>query len=242
MFGPIARSAEDLELLLSVLAGPDPDDGAGWRLELPAATEPSLKGLRIATWLDDPANPGERAMVAVLRDATDRIATAGARVEEVRPPVDPQRQFDLFLVLLIAAMSVAAEAGAGTTITHRDWLRHDRRRAAAAAAWSEWFSGYDALVTPVLCTSAFPHQQDGEVVDRMLVVDGAARPYGNLTWWTGMFGVIGFPAAVAPVGRTATGLPVGLQIVTPRLADRRAVRIAGLVTEVVGGYEVPPGC
>ena len=67
-----------------------------------------------------------------------------------------------------------------------------------------------------------------------------ARSAGDLDML--LFGVIGFPAAVAPVGRTATGLPVGLQIVTPRLADRRAVRIAGLVTEVVGGYEVPPGC
>ena len=42
VFGPIARSAEDLDLLLSVLAGPEPERAVAWRLELPAAEERSL--------------------------------------------------------------------------------------------------------------------------------------------------------------------------------------------------------
>ena len=37
VFGPMARSADDLDLLLSVLAGPVPDDEPAWRIELPAA-------------------------------------------------------------------------------------------------------------------------------------------------------------------------------------------------------------
>src|SRR3954468_6853190 len=56
VFGPIARSAKDLDLLLGVLAGPPPEQAAAWRIELP---EPSAKhgldGQRIALWLDDPA-------------------------------------------------------------------------------------------------------------------------------------------------------------------------------------------
>jgi len=48
-------------------------------------------------------------------------------------------------------------------------------------------------------------------------------------------------AVVVPIGRTGAGLPVGVQIVAPYLQDRRAVRLAELVSEVVGGYEVPPG-
>ena len=57
-----------------------------------------------------------------------------------------------------------------------------------------------------------------------------------------MFGVIGLPVAVAPVGRTPNGLPVGIQVVAPYLHDRQAVRVAGLLAEVAGGYEPPPGC
>ena len=44
-----------------------------------------------------------------------------------------------------------------------------------------------------------------------------------------------------PIGRTAAGLPVGMQVIAPYLHDRRAIRVAALVSEVVGGYEVPPG-
>ena len=94
VFGPIARSADDLDLLLSVLAGPEPARQGAWSLELPPRRSPSLAGRRIAVWLDDPENPSDRAMLAVLRSAADRIADAGAVVEEVRPPVDPQRQFE----------------------------------------------------------------------------------------------------------------------------------------------------
>ena len=38
VFGPMARSAADLELLARVLAGPSPDDAVAWRIELPQST------------------------------------------------------------------------------------------------------------------------------------------------------------------------------------------------------------
>jgi amidase len=242
VFGPLARSAADLDLLLSVLAGPEPAPRPAWRLELPAGTAVALDGLRLGAWLDDPANPGERAMVTVLRDAAARLAAAGAHVDDVRPPVDPQAQWELFLVMVSGAMSVADEGGFGAALTHRDWLLHARRRAALRATWADWFAGYDAVLTPVMCTTAFGHQHDGGVVDRVLDINGETRPYVNVTWWTGMFGLLGLPAAVAPVGRTAAGLPVGLQVITSLYADRQAIRVAELIAEVAGGYDVPPGC
>jgi amidase len=48
-------------------------------------------------------------------------------------------------------------------------------------------------------------------------------------------------AATVPIGRTAAGLPVGMQIVAPYLQDRRAIRVAELAADVLGAYEVPPG-
>ena len=44
-----------------------------------------------------------------------------------------------------------------------------------------------------------------------------------------------------PIGLTTAGLPVGMQVIAPYMHDLRAVRVAGLESEVVGGYEVPPG-
>lgn len=54
-FGPMARSAADLRLLLDVLAGPAPDERIAWRLDLPEATIRTLQGLRVGAWIDEPA-------------------------------------------------------------------------------------------------------------------------------------------------------------------------------------------
>ena len=71
----------------------------------------------------------------------------------------------------------------------------------------------------------------------------AERDYLAVVWWTGMFGVVGLPSAVPPVGRTPAGLPVGMQVVAPYLHDRDAIALAGLIADAAGaGYAVPPGC
>ncbi len=245
VFGPMARSAADLDLLLSVLAGPVPADDVAWRVELPAARHTSLAGSAPGHLA---RRPGDAGRTGHGRRAAGppptRPAAAGAIVTEVRPPVDPGEQYDVFRRLIGPAVSVSTpgEAGESQAGSHAEWLRLDRRRAALRATWADWFADYDALLTPVLCTTAFPHLQEGNFLTRQLVVDGEPREYLAVTWWTGMFGVIGLPVAVPPVGRTAAGLPVGVQVVAPYLRDRDAISVAGLLAEVAGGYEPPPGC
>ena len=51
----------------------------------------------------------------------------------------------------------------------------------------------------------------------------------------------GLPATVAPVGRTAGGLPVGAQLVPAPGRDRTTIAAARLLAEVVGGFQRPPG-
>jgi len=60
VMGPMARDVDDLELGLDILAGPAGDAAVGWRLELPASRGASLRELRLAVWLDDPAYPVQR--------------------------------------------------------------------------------------------------------------------------------------------------------------------------------------
>jgi len=70
--GPMTRSAADLELLLDVVAGPDPIDAGAWKLALPKPRLKSLKGLRIALKLDDPNVAVEREYADVLQRLADR--------------------------------------------------------------------------------------------------------------------------------------------------------------------------
>ncbi len=244
VFGPLARSAEDLELLLSVLAGPDSDRAVAWRLELPPPRRVSAADYRVGVWLDDAACEVDRDELAVMRQAVDRLADAGARVEDSHPPVRFAEQVELFDQLVGAAISPSrpddvAESSGGS---HRAWLRADERRAHFRKIWQEWFESYDALICPVMATPAFPHNQAGTFNSRTIEINGSVRPYRDLVSWTGLIGVLGLPSAAPPVGRTPAGLPVGVQVVSPFLRDREAIRLAGILAEVSGGgYQVPPG-
>ena len=173
----------------------------------------------------------------------DRLADAGAKVEEAKPPVPMTEQLAMFNALIVGAISpsMGDDIGEALAGSHFSWLRLQDDRARMQRAWAEWFAdGVDALLCPVTPTPAFPHDQDGDWFSRTLTINGEERSYLENTTWTGLIGVVGLPSAVPPLPR-ANGLPVGVQVVTPFLHDRSAVRLAGLIAEASGGgYEPPP--
>ena len=244
VFGPMARSADDLALLLDVLAGPPPEQAPAWRIDLPAARHDSLSGVRIAVKFEDESCPIDRGYLDVLRATADRLADAGAKVEEARLPWPMADQNALFNSLILPAISpsMGDEVGEAVSPSHYTWLKLQDRRARAQQAWAEWFAGgIDAFLCPVTPTPAFVHTQEGDFMTRTMDVNGEECPYLLNTTWTGLIGVVGLPSAVPPLPRTSAGLPVGVQVVTPFLHDRSAIALAGMIAEVSGGgYEPPP--
>ena len=243
VFGPIARSAEDLDLLLRVLAAPEPSQAAAWRVEPPETRLTSLSDCRIGVWIDEATCPIDADYRALISAATYELAGAGAKVEEAHPPVDFTYQVRLFSARVGAAIapSLPDDVAEGFGGSHREWLRNAERRAELQSTWRAWFDQYDALLCPVTPTAAFEHDQSGDFTSRTLDVNGEKRPYLDNVSWTGLIGVLGLPSAVPPIGRTPDGLPVGLQVVTPWFRDRDAVKLAGLIAEACGGgYDVPP--
>lgn len=235
VFGPIARSADDLDLLLDVLAGPDVDRAVAWRLALPPSTVDSLAGAQVAVCFDHSSAPVDAGYRSVLGRLADTVADAGAAVEAVELPVPMDEQVDLYMAMITPAVSPSlpedvAEAFSGS---HLAWLRLEERRAAVRARWAQWFEAWDVLLCPVTPTPAFPHDQAGDFFSRTIDVDGEVRPYIDNVAWAGLIGIVGLPAAVPPIGRTDAGLPVGVQVVAPMFHDRTAVRVAGLLGEFV---------
>jgi amidase len=137
---------------------------------------------------------------------------------------------------------MAPEQGEVIAGSHLRWLNALDRRAPLRGAWADWFRSNDLLVCPVIPVEAFPHNQEGDFIERTIDIDGADYPYPSLISWTGLIGIMGLPSAVPPLGTTATtGMPVGLQVVAPWYRDREAVHAAGLMAEACGaGYRVPP--
>jgi len=261
--GPMGRSAADLALGLDVLGGPDASDATAWRLALPPPRALRLGDLRVGVWLEDARGPVDAEVRDVLQNAVDAIAKAGARVDEKARPVDSGEQHRSYIQLLNGVMGAgfpkeviaAAEAAAanlpasedstaanslrGLALRHREWLGLNERRTRLRAQWTSWFRDYDALLCPIMPTAAFPHDQR-EMSTRSMRINGKDEPYFQL-FWAGLAVNAYLPAAVAPAGRTPSGLPVGIQIVGPYLEDRTPAAIAAQLTDVLGGFTPPPG-
>jgi amidase len=267
--GPLARSADDLELALDVLAGPDPARAAAWHLDLPAARRTQLADYRVAAWLDDPGCPTDPEVLASLRDAVGALRTAGVTVDEAaRPDVSLKDSFRNFQKLLYGAISnglpftrawpskwpwmltppVPGDNQLSRVLrygaaSHRDWILAHEVREEHRRAWAAFFQRYDVLLCPVSPVAAIAHNHHfgGAIIFRSMRGSGQRRPYMDQMMWAGMVGQAYLPATVAPVGTTPGGLPVGIQIVGPYLEDRTTIDVARRLGGVVGGFQPPSG-
>ena len=74
--GPIARSVDDLELLLGVLAGPTPERARAWTVTLAPPRQSKLSDYRVAVWADDPHCRVSAETAAAIRSAATDQARA----------------------------------------------------------------------------------------------------------------------------------------------------------------------
>ncbi|HYW03161.1 MAG TPA: amidase [Gammaproteobacteria bacterium] len=264
--GPLARSAGDLELMLEILAGPEGDMARGWRLELPPPRAGRLGDFRVAAWLDDPRVPVDGAVGDVLQQALDSLARAGARIDaRARPPFSLAEAFRDYLRLLYPVTTAglpqatlerlarrarelppdadgfAARLARYGTQSHHEWLAANEARYRYRAAWAAFFRDCDVLLCPVTPVEAVPHDHSQDSLARTIVVNGEQRNYWEQLGWVGLATLPGLPATSAPAGRSARGLPVGIQIIGPFLEDRTCLAFARCLAEVIGGFEAPPG-
>ena len=260
--GPIARSAGDLDLLLEVLAG---SNTAGFpKFALTAARAKRTQDFRIAVWLDDPAFPVDEEVSGALRHMVEALRKVGAKVDvTARPAVSLAENFDDYLRLLWPvttahltekAFARVQDAGVSSTpdgmhaklarysaASHREWLQVHERREQIRAKWRTFFESFDVLLCPVGPVCAFAHDHSDDLMARTVTVNGSPRWYWEQLAWISLATLAYLPATVAPVGRSTTGLPVGVQIIGPWLEDRTCIAFANALADLVGGYQPPPG-
>ena len=112
-------------------------------------------------------------------------------------------------------------------ISAHEWLGLLDVRARYQAQCRELFAAWDLVLMPAFGTVAFEHVDEPEWGKRVLPIDGHDTPYGDQIAWAGLASFVGLPATVAPVAATREGLPIGVQIVGPYLADRSTIAVAG---------------
>jgi len=262
--GPLARTANDLEKAMDLLAGPDPWEGPAWRVSIPAARAETLEELRIGVWFDSPLCPLSTGVRAVLESAVDELIAVGANIDpSAHPDIDPAATFFLYQQLMYGQAAsgfpsqVRREADAryddldsddqsrhammlrGVGQRHRHWLAVNERRQRLRGEWDEWFENYDLLLTPVMPTTAFAHDHSPKK-SRTIEIDGEAFDYWAQMYWAGLTGAVYLPSTIIPIGPASDGMPVGMQVIAPYLQDRTALRFAELVEPILGGFEAPP--
>jgi len=266
VIGPMARSAEDLSLLLDVIAGPDPTfDGVAYRLELPKPRHTALKDFRVLLLDSHPLLPtgaGVRGALETLAAGLTRAGASVARQSPLLPDLADNSRLYIRMLLSFLAASFAPEvyAGArneaarldpadrslgaehlrGIALSHRDWLLDDGRRTMLRAQWRALFGSFDAVICPVMPTPAYPHDHSEPQISRLIDIDGVKSPYTDQLVWPGIATLPGLPSTAIPLGLSPDGLPVGVQIVGPWLEDRTPLKLAELIEREFGGFTPPP--
>ncbi|MBG0829548.1 amidase [Planomonospora sp. ID67723] len=244
--GPMARTVEDLTLLMSVVAGFDATSPLSIAESGAVFTEPldllDLTGLRIAWSPDLGGLPVDAETAKATADAPAVLAGLGAHVERVDLDLsdaeDAFRTYRAWYYLLSFGDLPQEELGEnvrwnverGRAVTGADLARAERLRSGLYQRMSAFFDAYDFLLAPVSQVPPFP--VDAPYVSE---INGEALP-DYLAWMRSAYwiSVLHAPAASVPCGFTWNGLPVGVQIVGRPFADLRVLRLAHAFERATG--------
>ncbi|MDD5448105.1 MAG: amidase [Actinomycetota bacterium] len=240
--GPMARTVEDVALLLDVIAGPDDRD----RFSLPACAfsyreslDENLKGLKIAYACDLATDAVEPEVIEITKEAAHSFEKLGCEVVEENPNI-PSMAVELTTMVVVematALQDRIEEAKEKIYPLYRPFLEFFDSFSAADFAKIEFkrqdlwdalrrfFEKYDLLLTPTTACPAFDIKEEGMLgPDRI-----AGKEVSPASWvsYTFPFNFTGQPAISVPCGFTAAGLPVGLQIVGKRYDELRILNAA----------------
>jgi amidase len=252
--GPMARNIEDLALLLDAMSGESPADP----LSLPSlpvsflsSTRSGKRPKRIAYSPDLGITPVDPEVAAITRKAASRFAEAGVIVEEAHPDLREAhecfhvlRAFDFAITKASLLRSkrdqlkpeVIWNIEEGLKLSVEQLERAEAQRVAMAARTLEFFETYDLLLTPATIVAPFP-------IGNRYVAECDGRKFDNYVEWLAIVYAITLaccPALSLPCGFTASGLPVGLQMVAAPRGEARLLAGAKLLEDILGVRDTTP--
>ena len=228
----------------------------------------NVKHWRIGVLLDSKSAPVDNAIQEKIMQVMQNLSECGAKVSIGGPSFDHKQVHQLFIHLLRAATSDGLTDQAyeimqkkyqkiknlkdttnydyerwliqGSTMTHRDWLYANEKRAKYWQKWQSWFDEYDVLICPVASFPAFTHNQVGQRWERMIQVNGKDQPSTQTMFWAGLGGVFGMPGLSVPAGQTADGLPIGIQLYGNHYSEPKLIALAQLLEKEFDCQYHPP--
>ena len=225
--GPMARTVEDVALLLSVMAGPDPRSPISFGTaghEFAGQLERDFNGVRIAWSRDLGGLTVDARVTQVLDGQRAAFQSLGCRVEDDAPAFDEADEVFKTMRALAFELSHGAlldthrdklkdtivwNIEAGRALTGVDVARAERLRTTLYERVRVFLESYEFLVLPVSQVPPFDVTQPyiSEITDVPMAT--------YIDWMKSCYfiSVLGLPAISVPCGFTPEGLPVGVQIV-----------------------------
>ena len=264
VIGPLARSAKDLEVALRHMAGPDEIMARGMQLNLPEWQGRKLSDLKVAVWKNSEDAPVATEVEARVDNVSAALRDAGATIiDDARPAFDGADSHEIYQNLLQATMAMrmpqkdydslkgyvsdldpndqspGAKVLRAQVSSFKDWGAANELRHQLRWQWHEFFNQYDIMITPIMATTAFEHDQR-KFGQRTILVDNQERPYFEQVFWAGLTGVAYLPSTVIPTGLNDAGLPIGVQIVGAEYMDLVTIGVAGELEKMGFDFTPPP--
>jgi Asp-tRNA(Asn)/Glu-tRNA(Gln) amidotransferase A subunit family amidase len=251
--GPMARTVADLKVLFEVMQGLDDGDPSAAPVPVHWPAMADLKKLRVGYFEDDGRTPVTPETRAAVRTAAEALQRAGFQVAEFRPEgleVSRQLWWRLFGVaggMLLGPMTrlheaelspilkefsgwVAAEKPHTAQTLLDTWIERDVVRMQVFRQMRE----FPILLCPVGAVPAFRH---GE---RSWKIDGQTVKYLDAWSYTEWFNLLGMPGVAVPMGKSAEGLPIGVQIAGLPWQEEVVLEVAAELEGQRGAWQEPP--
>ncbi|MFV0534169.1 MAG: amidase family protein [Cumulibacter sp.] len=214
--GPMARTAEDVELLLSII-GEHP---------LPGPTRKSTAGARLAVIDTHPVGPIDSDVARVIDETCARAEAAGYVVDRSPRLPNLAEMHQAYIKMLLTVLSRGVAPEGVPPITLSDWFDLQDQQALFARAWNLALTEKcDGVLAPVFGTTAF-EIDDIDMSTRKILIDGTATACGLQLAWAGLATYPNLPSISFPAGKGSDGLPIGLQLIGPHFGDRDVLALA----------------
>ncbi len=240
--GPMARTADDVALMLQTIAGPSecspyaqPMDGR----DFVRGARGARRNLRIAYCADIAGISVDPAVERVCRSAAFALGEKGAMVEEIKLDLSAARPAFLslrglwFVTHMFTRLQMQDRFGpnvgnnvrSGLEVTSREIAAAEQYRAHLWHQFRKLFNDYDHLLTP--CVAVPPFAVEQNYPDAI-----AGKPMQTYIDWiapTFVLSLTGLPVACVPAGLDSGGMPVGLQIAGGQFGEEDVLSIAGQI-------------
>jgi aspartyl-tRNA(Asn)/glutamyl-tRNA(Gln) amidotransferase subunit A len=235
--GPMARSAEDCQLVLAAIAGQDPMDTSSLveKMDEEVTTE-IARGYRVGVVRPAFGKIYDREVETAFEEAVRTLRSLGVPISDAKLPDLP---FDETAILVIVVEAAAAfeplitsgrvhelvepaakwAGDVARTVSGVDYLRAMQARRLIQRAFDAIFEKYDLLVSPTMPIVA------AKLTAKLESAFSYSDPVGSGG------NLAGLPALSLPCGFSKAGLPIGMQIVAPPLGDLRALSLGRVYQE-----------